>query len=343
MKSKSRKLLVLMVAFILAAGFVFSGCSQTSSSAQNTGSGDSSPFVGSPKEAYYMVTFLSGIEYWKGCYKGFEEAAKLFGVKTVYTGANQYDVNQQVTVLEQVIAQKPAGIAVTCINPDALVAPIKKAMDQGIPVVTFDSDAPLSGRYSSLLTGNENAGVIAARTLAKLIGEEGDVAMLQVPGQYNLELRGKGFKETLEKEYPKIKLVQVGNGKIDQAVSAQVTAAIIQSYPSIKGIFGSDANAGVGAATAVKEANKAGQIKIVSFDTDKGTLDLIKDGVIDATIGQGTWNMGYWGLNYLYFLNHNLVNPVNGWKEKGINPLPPVVDTGVNVVTKENVDAFYAN
>ncbi|MHB8276882.1 MAG: substrate-binding domain-containing protein [Candidatus Humimicrobiaceae bacterium] len=336
------KIGIALVMFVVIVGMVLSGCGQTTQTATTqAATTQTSPFIGSPDETYIMVTFLSGIEYWKGCYKGFQDAAKIYGVKTEYTGANQYDVNQEVTVLEQVISKKPAGIAVTCMDPDGLVAPIQKAKEQGIPIVTFDADAPTSGRYSTLLTGNENAGVIAARTLAKLIGEEGEVGMLQVPGQLNLELRGKGFIDTIAKEFPKIKLVQVGNGKIDQAVSAQVSASIIQSNPNIKGFFASDAAAGVGCATAVKEANKVGAIKIVSFDTDKGTLDLIKEGVIDASIAQGTWNMGFWSLNFMYFLNHNLINPVENWKDKGINPLPPSVDTGVNVVTKDNVESFY--
>lgn len=301
----------------------------------------SSPFKAGADEQYYMVTFFSGGEYWKGCFKGFEDASKLYGAKVVYTGANQGDVNQEVTVLEQVISKKPAGIAVTCVNPDGLAIPIKKAMEQGIPVVTFDADSPASGRYSFLATGNYQAGVIAARTIAKLVGEEGEVGMIQVPGLLNLEQRGQGFKETIAKEFPKMKVVQTVNGKLDQAEGAKVTAGMLQAYPNLKGIFASDSTAGVGAGTAIKEAKKAGEIKVVSFDTDKGTLDMIKEGVLHASIAQGTYNMGFWGFNYIYFLKHNLINPIDGWKEKGVNPLPPYVDTGVSVVTKENVDAFY--
>ena len=147
-----------------------------------------------PDDVYYMVTFSSGIEYWKGCYNGFESAAAKYGAKTEYTGANTNDVNQEVTVLEQVIAKNPAGIAVTCVNPEGLKDPIQKAIDQGIPVVTFDSDSPDSGRYSFLATGNYAAGVEAATAIAELCGEQGEVGILQVPGLLNLEERANGFK-----------------------------------------------------------------------------------------------------------------------------------------------------
>ncbi|MDR1835389.1 MAG: hypothetical protein LBQ96_06260, partial [Fusobacteriaceae bacterium] len=58
-----------------------------------------SPLVGDPKEEYYMVTFLSGIDYWKICFDGMEDAAKLYGVKAIYTGQADADVSGQVAVL----------------------------------------------------------------------------------------------------------------------------------------------------------------------------------------------------------------------------------------------------
>lgn len=335
---RSKKLLSLLLSSVLACSFVFTGCNSGASGSN----GSKAALQGDKSEEYYMVTFLSGIEYWKGCFKGFEDAGKNYGVKTIYTGAPQYDVNQEVTVLEQIIAKKPAGIAVTCMNPDALAAPIKKAMDSGIPVVTFDSDSPKSGRYSFLSTGNEAAGTMAAKALSEQIGGSGDVILITLPGQLNHDERAQGFKDALSKTYKNIKLVATGNGKGDQTEAAKVTAGFLQSNPNVKGIFCTDATSGVGVATAVKEAGKAGQVKIVSFDTDKGTLDSIKSGVISASIAQGTFNMGYWSLNYLFQLNHNLINPVDGWKKKNINPLPPTVDTGVNIVTKSNVDSFYS-
>jgi ribose transport system substrate-binding protein len=333
-----KKSLIVAIAFMLSLSTLI-GCAKESASDQET----SAPYQGSKDEKYVMVTFLSGIEYWKNAFQGMEEAANNLGVKAVYKGADQYDINQQVTVLEQVIAQKPDGILVTCINPDALVAPINKAVDAGIPVITFDADAPDSKRYSFLATSNYDAGATAARELARLTKEKGKVGVVTVPGQLNHEERKKGFVETIQKEFPKMKVVSIQDGKSDQVQSAQATSAMIQKHPDLVGIFATEASTGVGVGTAVKEAGKVGKIHIISFDTDKGTLDMVKSGVIDATLAQGTWNMGYWGMHYLYNLKHDLIHPVNDWKTAKINPLPPFVDTGVNVVTKENVDHFYSN
>lgn len=299
------------------------------------------PFAGNPKEEYYMVTFVSGIEYWRGCFQGMKDAAGLLGVKAIYTGAPQADVNQQVTVLEQVIAKKPAGIAVTCINPDGLKAPIDRAIAAGIPVVTFDADSPHSRRYCYLGTSNYNAGAAAARYMGEILGGQGEVAVSTVTGQLNHEERKAGFTETLAKEFPKMKVVAVGNDNNDQTKAATLVAGFLQANPKLKGIFCTDALGGVGAGVAIREAKAVGKVQIVSFDTDQGTLDLIKEGIIRASIAQGTWNMGYWSMQFLYQVNHNLVKPVEGWRSKAINPLPGSMDTGTNVVTKDNVDAFY--
>lgn len=92
-------------------------------------------------EKYVMVTFQAGTDYWKKILKGFEDAGQALNVSVEYRGAAQYDVKEQITVLEQVIARKPSGIALSAIHPDALDVTIYKAIDAGIPVVLFDSDA----------------------------------------------------------------------------------------------------------------------------------------------------------------------------------------------------------
>jgi len=328
----------VLITFLVAA--LLTGCSNFKN---NDSSNDSkTSLVGDSNEEYYMVTFLSGIEYWKGCYSGFKDAGKLYGIKTIYTGGIQYDVNQEVTALEQVIAKKPAGIALTCINPDAFKVPIKAAMDAGIPIVTFDSDSPDSGRYSFLGTGNKYAGEVAAKALSEQLGPKGgEVVAITNPIQLNNEERVNGFRDAINETYKNLKLVQVGNGNGDQTEAAKVLSGLLQAHPDIKGVFCTEATSGVGAAAAVKEANKEGLVKIVSFDTDKGTLDAIKSGTIATSIAQGTYVMGYQSMNFLFQLKHELINPLKDWKAKGINPLPPFVDTGVYIVSKKNVDSFY--
>src|SRR5690606_12249141 len=135
-------------------------------------------------QLYYMVTFVSGIDYWKDCDRGMKDAAAELGVTAEYTGTPEYDIAAQVRVLEEVIGQQPDGVLLTVINPDGLRPTIDAAIDAGIPIVTFDADSPMSKRYSFIGTGNYYAGVVAARYLGPLVGE-GLVAIDTAPTQLN--------------------------------------------------------------------------------------------------------------------------------------------------------------
>jgi len=342
-KSIALILLVVMLTALLG-GCANTTVKETTTAAAAAPSTSSGSLVKNPNpdDEYYMITFMSGLEYWKTCYAGFTDAAKIFGAKTVYTGAQEFDINQQVTVLEQVIAKKPAGITITCVNAEGLKEPINKAMAAGIPVILFDSDSPDSNRYSIVQTGNENAGAAGADIMAKNLGEAGEVAVLYVAGTPTLEARAAGFKARIESKYPNMKVVASGNYTGELTDAAKSASALIQAHPNLKGIFAGNSNGGLGAMTAVKDSGKAGEIKVVGFDADVALLEAIKAGDVTATVAQGAYNQGYWAMNFLFQLKNELMNPIQGWKENGINPMPTFVDTGVFTITQENVDVFMA-
>lgn len=292
-------------------------------------------------ENYVMVTFQSGLEYWKSCLKGFEDAGDALNVSVEYRGATQYDVREQITVLEQIIAKKPAGIAVSSIDPHALTPTIDRAAEAGIPVVLFDSGAPGSKAYSLLATNNYNAGVTAAEKMAQLAGRQGEVAVITLPGQQNHQDRVRGFRETIQNNYPAMKVVAVADGKGDSMASRNVMLSIMKAHPKLAGVFVTEATGGIGVGEAAKSLKRSVPLQIISFDTNKGTLDMIKEGTIAATLAQGTWNMGYWSLQYLFHLHHGMTVPAPS-KSGDVSPLPVQVDTGVSVVTKDNVENYYA-
>jgi ribose transport system substrate-binding protein len=286
-------------------------------------------------ESYFMVTFVSGIDYWKDCFRGMEDAAAELGVSATYTGTPENDITAQVRVLDEVIGQNPAGILLTCLNPDGLLASINNAIDAGIPLVTFDADSPLSKRYSFVGTGNYYAGVVAARYLGPLVGE-GQVAIASVAAQLNHVQRRQGFIDTLAAEYPNVTTDDslIVDDQNNSTVAAQGMAGVLQANPDVRGIFATDASGGVGVAQAVRESGL--DVPIIAFDYDEGTLDLIDSGQLSATLAQGTWQMGYWGMKMLKAVVDGQIQSVSDWRAAGISPLPPNVDTGVVVITAEN-------
>ena len=291
-------------------------------------------------QTYYMISYLSTLEFWDDCYAGFQAAADLYGAKTEYTGAEGVDPSAQITVLEQVIATQPDGIAITCCDATALEETINKAIDAGIEVVCFDADSPGSKRYSCLQTGNDSAGAALADIAAKELGETGQVGVIFSAGSPTHEARAEGIKNQIESNYPNMSVVEA-NFDGEQEDGASAAASLIQANPDLKAIFVVNANGSLGAAAAVREAGKTGEILVVGFDTDGGMYEAIANDEIFATARQGCYNMGFWSMQFLYMIKNGIVNPTEGWRDNNLSPVPPHVDTGVDIVTKDNLSVFY--
>ena len=289
-------------------------------------------------EEYVFIGVSVGNPYWVDARLGMEDKARILGVQSEVRGPTGGDPNQQVKEFEQVLARKPAGILIAPAS-DALRPSINRAVESGVPVLCIDTDDPLSKRYTYIGTDNYNAGLQTGELLAKAVGGKGEVALLMIPGQSNLEGRARGCKDALAK-YPGITIVKIGN---DQALSDEaekVARSILQAYPNLAGFGCVDAAGGEGCAVAIKEAGKAGKVKIIAMDRNETTLQYIDQGLIEASIAQRTYTMAYLGLQMLYDLRHNNIKLVNNWQEANIIPLPNAVDTGTLVISKANVKAF---
>lgn len=294
-----------------------------------------------PDQHYVMISAVTGGPYWIDSKAGLYDKAKELGVKAVFTGPPTVDANAQIDAVNRAIAQKVDGIIMVAVA-DAVTPAIDEAIEAGIPVVCADADAPSSKRYSFIGTGNYNAGYQGGNELAKLLGGQGEVALMYIPGWDNLIQRIQGYKAALAK-YPGIKIVKIGNDKGSQTEAEKECRAILQAYPNLAGFGCVAAIGGQGAAVAVKQAGKAGRVKIVAMDRDEATLQFIQEGVIDASIAQRTYMMTYLALQMLYDLHNGRIKFTDDWRKVHVNPLPPLVDTGTFVVDKSNVAYFRRN
>jgi ribose transport system substrate-binding protein len=310
-------------------GIILVSCNSGSGS-QAQGSNVSSPLVGDASEEYYMVTFLSAVDYWKLCFQGMQDAAKLYGVTTQYIGSIDADAAGQVAVLEQVIAKKPKGITLSCVDAYALADTINGAIAQGIKVITFDSDSPTSNRPMYVSTDAAAAGLTAGQYMApKVGGKTGKIAVVYTVGQYNEEMKFASFKSYLAENAPGVSLLVVSDGG-DTTRAADNMAAALQANRDIIGVFCISGISGSVVPTVVKEAGRT-DITILTYDLDRAVLDMLKSGDINATMAQGQYNMGYWSQVFLYHLAHDLPAEAP----------PGFVDTGSFVVTKETADRYY--
>jgi ribose/xylose/arabinose/galactoside ABC-type transport system permease subunit/ABC-type sugar transport system substrate-binding protein len=287
---------------------------------------------------YVMISAVTGGPYWIDSKLGLADKAKELGVSAVFTGPPTVDANAQIESINRAVAQRVDGIIV-CAVADAVTPAIDKAIEAGIPVVCADSDAPSSKRLSFIGTGNYSAGYRGGEQLAKLLGGRGEVALMYIPGWDNLIQRVQGYKDALAK-YPGIAVVKIGNDKGSQTEAEKECRAILQAFPNLAGFGCVAAIGGQGAAVAVKQAGKTGRVKIVAMDRDEATLQFIQEGVIDASIAQRTYMMTYLALQMLYDLRNDRIKFIDDWRKVGVNPLPPVVDTGTFVIDKANVGSF---
>ena len=259
--------------------------------------------------------------------KGAQREAKSLGnVEVIYRGPERADELKQKEILESFINQKVDGIAISVVNAAFLTSTIDKAIAAGIPVVTWDSDAPESKRIAFYGVDDVRAGQIMGENVVKLLGGKGTVALMTSLGANNLQRRLDGVKEVLAK-HPGIKVVETYDVKEDSVRAAELIATGTNRYPTLGAwvsvggwpVFTQNALAPVPATT-----------KVISFDTNPPAPDLLKSGKAQVLIGQKYFG---WGSETIKLL-HQIVN--------GQKPATTIIDSGVDVVTQENVDAYIA-
>jgi ribose transport system substrate-binding protein len=237
------------------------------------------------------------------------------------------DAVEQVQIIESLIERKVDGIAISVNDADALRETINKAIDAGIPVVTFDSDAPKSKRISFYGTNNPGSGRTMGEYLVRSMGAKGNIALLMgTPGAPNLEERKNGLLEYL-KSYPDIKVISTEYCYDDVNQGVSKMEAVMQAHPDLKGwvLIG-----GWGIFTPPPgpfAAKRPGDVTLIAFDALPEELDYVRQGYAQALIGQKLWGWGYESVRMLKEIKEG-------------KQLPPVIDSGVDIVTKENVEEY---
>ncbi len=265
-------------------------------------------------------------QFWLTVKAGAEQAGKELGVKIIWQGtAKETEIEQQINIVQDMINRGVSAIVLAASDANALVGIVETAINKGIPVITIDSGVNSDKPLSFVATDNVAGAKIAADTLAKLIGEEGDVGLIPfVAGAATSEMRERGFKEGISK-YSNIKLVSTLYSDSNVAKAMDVTNDMLTSFPNIKGIFAANESSAVGCAQAIRSKGKVGQVKIVAFDAAEEEIQALKEGVIQALIVQNPFKMGYLGVKSAY----------EAIQKK---PVEKRIDTGVAVVTLENIN-----
>jgi ribose transport system substrate-binding protein len=334
--------LFLSLLLVTAVLWAASGCvapppAVTTSSGQESGEGMPAAEDHS-EDLYIYVSSMGNLEFFNAHKYGWQWAGETLGVQADYVGPAEYDLNAMVAAFDQAIARQPKGIVVFAVEP-ILEPSIDKAVDAGIPVVTILGDLPDTKRLAFVGSYQYDLGFVGGQALAEALEGEGKVAVLSIPGVQMFDDREAGYRAAFE-DYPGIEVVQVGDTKADTVTSINTAKDILQRFPDLAAFACTDSTGGIGAATAVEELGKVGDVKIVSMDRNSDVLEKIRDGVVTGTVAQNDAAMAYWALLTLMTYNYNQAPLTSDNAAAGVNPGPSLVFTAVNYVDESNLDVY---
>src|SRR6266436_173050 len=269
--------------------------------------------------------------YWQIVLAGARKAGQDLNVNVPELGAqSESDINGQISILENAVSGNPAAIVISPTQFAALGKPIDEAAKKA-KIIGIDSAADSKAFTSFLQTDNVQGGRVAADGLAAAITAkygkpEGDVALItSIPGVGSLDQRAKGFKEEIAAKYPGLKLVadKVADGMATTGLN--IMTDLITANPNLRGVFASNLIMAQGAGQAIAENKVEDKIKLIGFDSDDKLIGFLKDGTIAALVVQDPYRMGYDGVKTALAASKGEQVPAN-------------VDTGANLITKENMD-----
>ena len=265
--------------------------------------------------------------FWLTVRAGAEAGAKEFDLEMEWNGPPaETDYSRQVQILDSYIARQVDGIALAATEKTALNKSLERAKAANIPVTIFDSGVDSDDYMTFIATNNFEAGQMGARTLAKLIDGKGKVAVvMNAPGSVSTMDRERGFQETIEKEFPGIKIVATQFGMSDRAKAMAAAENMLTAHPDLDGVFASAEPSSVGAAQAVKARNLSGKVKLVTFDSSDGLIEALKENIIQAMVVQDPFKMGHDAVK-------SLADKLNGQAP------PKRMDLSARVVTKSDLE-----
>ena len=264
-------------------------------------------------------------QFWQAVKAGAEQAAKDLNVKITFEGPEtEQMVDKQIDMLSAALAKKPTAIGFAALDSKAAIPLLKKAQDAKIPVIAFDSGVDSDIPLSTATTNNVAAAGLAADKMAELIGGEGDVAVVchDQTSRTGID-RSEGFVNRIKEKYPKIKVVSVQFGGGDQLKSTEITKAILQANPNLKGIFGANEGSAIGVLNGAREAKR--KIVVIGYDSGKTQKAAIRDGSMAGAITQNPVGIGYKTVEAA-------VKALKGEK------LEKIIDTGFYWYDKSNID-----
>ncbi|HET6383884.1 MAG TPA: substrate-binding domain-containing protein [Armatimonadota bacterium] len=327
--------LLALASMVALAGCGGSGGAQTGASGGSASGGRSPVSAGGGKPALEIAVIPKGTthEYWKSIHAGAikaqqELAQKGQQIHIKWQGPlEENDKNTQINIVETFIQQKVNGFVLAPLDSQALVTPVNEAEKAGIPVVILDSALNSSNYSSFVATDNKKGGFLAGQALIHLLGGKGRVLMMRyLEGSASTADREAGFLQAIQaaKGITLVSSDQYGGASAETAF--QTGQNLMNRFSkNLDGVFTPNESTTLGMRLALKGVGMLGKVKFVGFDSDPKLIDALKAHEIQALVVQNPFKMGEEGVL-------TVVKVINK------QPVPKRIDTGVAVVTPQNMN-----
>ena len=280
------------------------------------------------QEKYNMVlipkTIDKGNGFWTSLTDGAILAAKEYGVELqVEGGRSEQDLKGQIQRIEKAIEKKPDAILVAPCSYSDMTDILQEVVDNDIKLVLIDSVIEKDISQGIVATDNYLAGKQLGEYASRYLNQEDEIAIIaHVQGASTAIERQEGIIAGLKDYKDNIVTTDYCGSSYD--VAYNLTKEIIEDNPDVNVVFGTNEYASVGAARAVKEMGKKGEVKVFGFDNSIEEIKLLEEGIFEAIIIQKPFNMGFLGVE-------KAVDIIDGEKTEDYT------DSGCRLIDKNNM------
>lgn len=288
-----------------------------------------------PVRIAFVVANVNDAFYQKAA-EGARLEAERLGVELIHQGPNEFSAAAEITVLDTLLALEPDALAIAPADPTALVAPMQAWADAGIPIVTYDgglADPPFP-LVSRILSANYEGGQMAADEMARLTGSAGEIAIIDLnTANKVLTDRLDGFRDRIAEAYPEMSVVDVQLTGLDFPKAQTIAQTFVNKYPNLAGVFATYSFATEYGAIGLMSVGAQDRVRMVGFEAGPKEIELIEQGVLDATIAQQPALEGQMAVQQAYYA-------VTGQTDK-IVPELLLSDVVINADNVANMTEYY--